>query len=102
MKTLTQFTQPAILKTIGALRLALFLSRNSQDDLKAANIPLPTSEEDNDDYFSALATAFARLDSEDRDQAAPLPLQRGEGRGRGEGSVFASAPDSGEENVLRL
>ena len=52
------FTQPAILKAIGRVRLAMFLETFAED-LKATNILLPPPEPENDDYFSALATAFA-------------------------------------------
>ncbi len=91
MKTLTQFTQPAILKTIGARRLTLLFKKICHDDLKIAGIALPQAEEETDDYFSSVAAAFARAGSSGPlRSASPLPSQRGEGGG--EGSVFSSLP----------
>ena len=51
---LNQFTKPAVLQSIGLLRVAKFLD-GFADDLKAANLFLPTPESANGDYFHSVA-----------------------------------------------
>src|SRR3954464_2533617 len=50
--------QPAVLENIGPLRVAKFLD-GFADDLKAANIILPTPESANGDYFDSVAALLA-------------------------------------------
>ena len=56
--TLNQFTKPAVLQNIGPLRVAKFLD-GFADDLKAANITLPTPESVNGDYLHSVAALLA-------------------------------------------
>src|SRR5437867_7175677 len=63
---LSQFTQPAILRQIGHIRLAKFLDAFS-DDLRAANLLLPTAPDSvcanpdsvNGHYFDSVAAILA-------------------------------------------
>src|SRR5438552_1535978 len=52
------FTQPAILQQIGPRRLSKLFD-GFRDDLKAANVLLPTSESGNGSYFDSLAAILA-------------------------------------------
>ena len=58
--TLKFFAQPAILQQIGIARLFKFLDEYS-DDLKVANISLPTPVSESDDHFDSLASLLASL-----------------------------------------
>ena len=56
--TLRFFSDPAILKGIGSIRLAMFLNGFS-NELKAFNIPLPDPESANGSYFDSLAVLLS-------------------------------------------
>src|SRR5512134_2763816 len=58
MKTLSQFTRPEILKSIGYIRLAKLLEPFRQD-LPDVNIVPENSDRPADDYYKALAAVFA-------------------------------------------
>ena len=72
--SLHYFIQPAILRQIGACRLAKLLD-GFRDDLKAANIFLPSSEAENGSYFDSLAPILGSAALPDRLRAALFTLE---------------------------
>src|SRR5437667_2043152 len=74
MKDLEYFSQPEILLQIGSRRLAKLFD-GFRDDLKAANILLPSSESENGSYFDSLAPILGSAALPNRLRAALFTLE---------------------------